>query len=164
MNKFISAVIITGFTVFTSPAALAIIPSYPGVSLNRVTLQLSSEQWASTTNARVIVSIDAAVKETELNKLRTDILEKLNQLAPKSDWNITRFERTEATSGLAQIRVDAETRLPEANLGALNEKAKSLSKPGETYRVAAIDFSPSLPELEKIRGDLRNKILADVKI
>jgi hypothetical protein len=164
MNKFISAAIITGFTVFTSPAALAVMPMpYPGVSLNRVTLQLSAEQWATTTSARVIVSIDAAVKETQLNKLRTDILAKLDHLAPKAEWNITRFERTEATSGLAQIRVDAETRVPEASLGALNEKAKSLSKPGETYRVAAIDFSPSLPELEKIRGDLRNKILNDVK-
>ena len=165
MNKFICAAIIAVFSVFTSPTVLAVMPMpYSGVSLNRVTLQLSSEQWASTTNARVIISIDAALKETQLNKLRTDILTKLDELAPKSEWNITRFERTEASSGLAQVRVDAETRVPEANLGALNEKAKSLSKPGETYRVAAIDFSPSLAELEKIRGSLRSKILADVQI
>ena len=165
MNKFICTVIIAGFSIFTSPTVLAVMPMpYPGVSLNRITLQLSSEQWASTTSARVIISIDAALKETQLNQLRTDLLEKLNQLAPKAEWNITRFDRTEATSGLAQVRVDAETRVAEANLGALNEKAKSLSKPGETYRVATIDFSPSLSELEKIRGNLRNKILADIQV
>jgi hypothetical protein len=165
MKKFISALIITilaGFTVFTSTAALAVMP-WPSVTLNRISLQMTAEQWAKTTNARILIGLDASVKETELNKLRSNILEKLDQMAPKADWNITRFERTEATSGLSQIRVEAETRVPETSLGSLYEKAKSLSKAGETYRIVGIDFSPNAVELEKVRADLRSKILADVK-
>ncbi|MFU8797333.1 MAG: hypothetical protein ACNA7Y_01360, partial [Gammaproteobacteria bacterium] len=144
--------IIASFAIFTSPTAFAMMPWPGGPTLNRVALSLTAEQWATTANARVIISMDASIKETELNKLRTSILDKLNQLAPKTDWNITRFDRTESSSGLVQVQIEAEARLPESSLSDLNEKTKTLSKAGEKYRILTIDFTPSLSELEKIRA------------
>lgn len=53
--------------------------------------------------------------------------------------------------------------MPEAALANLNKKAKSLSKPGQTYTIQDIQFTPSKAAIAKVRASLRNKIYMQAK-
>jgi len=125
--------------------------------LNEVLYQTSAEQWVKTATAEVTVEINASLTASQLAELRASILEKLNKLA-KSDWHITQFNSTANQSGLEQLQIFAQTRLAESALGNLRDAAKSISKPGETFTLASINFVPTLAENEAVRTQLRHLI------
>lgn len=129
--------------------------------LNRVNFQLSAERWATTDSAKVIVSVNATLDEAALSTAHQTIMGNLKKISPKAAWHITRFNRSKGQSGLEQLQVLAEARLPETELATLRSKAKSISKPGITFRVADIQFTPSQPEMEKTRSTLRAEIYQD---
>lgn len=133
------------------------------VEPNRVNFQLQSEQWVSTTTAEVTVVVDATLDKFGLSQARTQILAKLAALAKDADWHITVFDRMQNQSGLEQLRVEAQTRLPEKDLSNLRDKAKEISKPGLTFSIQNISFTPSLNEFEKARTDLRSLIYAEAQ-
>lgn len=171
MNRIKIATIITALSILTSPVAFADTPlaelmqKHPSHKasdvLNQITFPLAAEQWVNTTSAKVTVGINATLKEAQIAQLRTNTLKKLEQLLPKANWNITRFERTEDSSGLVKIQVDAETRVPEASISAVQEQAKKLSTEGETYRILNVDFSPDLTEISQAKSTLRAKLFKD---
>lgn len=125
--------------------------------LNQITLTMTSEKWVSTQNADVFISVDATLDQNQLATAHNDILDKLNQLA-KTDWHIIQFNRTQNSSGLEQLYVVAQARLPETALSKIRNDAKSLTHPGETYTVQSITFNPSTAELEAVRSQLRNDL------
>lgn len=128
---------------------------------NTIELQLQVEKWVNTTTALVTMSSDATLEKGNLTQTRGQILQKMNFLADKADWNITVFSIAQSDSGLEQLHVEAQARIAEDKLGSLRDKAKDASKPGLTIRVLSVDFSPSMTELEKAKAQLREQIYSD---
>lgn len=125
--------------------------------LHQITFTLTSEQWVTTQNADVFVGVDATLDQSQLASAHNDILQKLNKLA-KTDWHITQFNRSQNSSGLEQLSVVAQARLPETDLSKIRDDAKNLTHPGETFTVLNIAFTPSTAELEAVRAQLRNDL------
>src|SRR5689334_17947981 len=124
-NGFI--VLLSFFLATTTWADVSLDPLF-----NKVTLQLNAEQWVTTKSALVNVNINASVNDTTLEKIHSQILDKLNRLA-KGDWHLISYDRTQDKSGLESVQIVAQARLLETDLSGLRDKAKSMSKPGETY-------------------------------
>lgn len=131
--------------------------------LNQISLQLSAEQWATTQTANVTVSVDASLDKIGLANAQQTIIRQLTKIANGVDWHIVVFNRSQDQSGLEKLRVEAEARVPEKQLSGLRSKAKDISRPGETYRVANIDFSPSQQEIANTKAVVRAKIYAKAK-
>lgn len=130
-----------------------------------IQFQVRAEQWVKTSSALVTVGADATLsKGTSLAKIREEILKKFTDFSDnKTEWNITVLNTSPSDSGLEQIHLEAEARLPENKLAILRDKAKDLSKPGLTLHIISINFSPSLNELETARNSLRAEIYNDAK-
>ncbi len=126
--------------------------------LDKIMFQVTAEQWVETKSAVVNVAIDATLGKEDLAKARSNILNKLNKISDKGDWHITRFNRSQDRSGLERLSVSAQARLPGSALATLRAQAKSVSRPGETYSINNINFTPSLAEYETIRGQVRQNL------
>lgn len=126
--------------------------------LNTITLQLTAEQWVTTKSALVTVGVNASVSDNDLGKIQAQVIQKLHQLSSSDEWHVTSFMRSEDQSGLEKVQISAQARLPEAELTGLRQKAKSISKPGETYTLDNVDFSPSEGEVRAANTLLRTQI------
>ena len=132
-------------------------------ALNKVTYEVSAEEWAKTSTVMVNVGVDAVFNEDKLEQVRADILKKLNQLTPNAQWHVTNFARNQDQSGLERLQMQAQARVNNTALGNLRQQAKSLSKPGETITILNIDYSPSLAEIEATRMELHKQIYNQAK-
>lgn len=131
--------------------------------LNKILFQISAEKWASTQTAKVTVNINATLTDKQLGSIHNTVMDGLNQIIPKTDWHITQFNRNKNDSGLEQLSIMAEARVAGDVLANVQNNAKSISKPGITYTINAIDFSPSLAEIQKIEASLRAQIYVEIK-
>lgn len=131
--------------------------------LDKVTLSLQSEQWVTTKTALVDVGVNAAVTDQGIEKVQANVLDKLNQLSNKGEWHIVSFNRQLDKSGLESVQINAQTRLPQSELANLRNKAKAVSKPGETYTIDNVQFIPSEEELRQANVGLRNQIYQQAK-
>lgn len=130
-----------------------------------IELQLQTEQWVNTNQALVTISVDATIDKTNnFTEIRVQLLQKFAELADQgTTWNITTFSTSQSESGLEQIHVEAQARLQENKLNQLRTKVKDLSKPGLTLRLASIDFSPSVADMENVKAGLRTAIYNEAK-
>lgn len=128
---------------------------------NRIIYRVSAEKWVKTDDARVVVGVTAAVKDSDIAKMRSGLMVKLNKIS-QADWHITRFDRRVDQSGLESVNITATTRIKEDKLVDLRSKAKKVSQPGETYRINNIDFSPSMAAQQKVKDALRAEIYQKV--
>lgn len=131
--------------------------------LNQISLQLSAEQWVTTKTALVTVGVNASVSDTGLEKIQNEVLSKLNQISNKAEWHIISFNRNQDQSGLERVQMSAQIRLVSADLSGLRDKAKAISKPGETFTIDNVEFSPSADELRSANMALRQDIYQQVK-
>lgn len=131
--------------------------------LNKVVLQLQAEQWITTKTALVDVSINAAVTDQGIEKIQANVTQKLNQLSDKGEWHVLSFNRQLDRSGLESIQMKAQARLPQTELGNLRGKAKSISKPGETFTIDNVHFTPSNEEIRDANTALRNNLYLQAK-
>lgn len=131
--------------------------------LNKVTLQLNAEQWVSTKTALVSIGINASVSDAGIEKIQNQVLEKLKRLSSKADWHLVSFDRTLDKSGLEHLQITAEARLENNELGGLRDKVKEISKPGETYTIDNLQFTPSEDENREANNNLRNTIYQQAK-
>lgn len=131
--------------------------------LNKVLLQLHTEQWVTTKTALVNVGVNASVSDQGIVNVQNDVIQKLNQLSNKGEWHIVTFDRQLDKSGLESIQITAQARLPPSELGSLRDKAKAISKPGETFTIDNVQFIPSEDELRQANVTLRNNIYAQAK-
>lgn len=122
-----------------------------------VVINLAAEDWVTTKTARVVVGVEAAVTAQTTGTARADMQKAVNDLA-KGDWRLTSFNRTQDQTGLERWSAQYEARLPEAQLGGLNDGAKKASKPGMQLSVFTIDFSPTLEERQTAQNTLRTQI------
>lgn len=134
-----------------------------GSLLNKVSLNLQVQQWVTTKTALVIVGINAAVADQGIANVQATVLNKLKQLSDKGEWHVMSFNRQQDQSGLESIRITAQARLPQDQLSGLRDKAKSITKPGETYNIDDVQFVPSDDELKQAMISLRNDIYTQVK-
>lgn len=130
--------------------------------LNKVTLQFTAEQWAATKTALVNININVAVSDKGLEKIHSQVIAKLNSLS-KQDWHLISYERTQDKSGLESVQITAQARLPETELSGLRDKTKAVSRPGETYTIDSIQFSPSESEMRDAQNILRENIYQQAK-
>lgn len=143
---------------------LGIIPSAAKADMPRpddaVIFDLSAEDWVTTKTARVDVSVEAAVTSSNAGKMRADMLKAVGDVA-QADWKLTAFNRSQDQTGLERWSATFEARVPEAQLGGLNDNAKKASKAGMQLTVSETDFTPTLEEVQAAQSQLRAKIVKD---
>lgn len=164
--KSLSKLILTlSLLIGTVTAANAVIlPPQINPPLNQVMFQVNAEQWVTTANPKVIIAVNAATAEDNLSDVYGSIKQKLRKVGGDTQWRISTFQRSQDKSGLEQVYVTAEARLPEAQLNKLREQLKSISKAGETYTIAGIDYSPTLIERQAALADLRTNLYNQIKL
>lgn len=126
--------------------------------MNRITMNLVQEQWATTNTAKVIVNVAAVLDKAGLARTHQQINKNLKRISGKGEWHITQFNRMKDPSGLEKLNIRAEARIPESDLTGLRDRAKQVSRPGEKYTIATISFNPSVADIEKTKEAVRNKI------
>ena len=131
--------------------------------LNKVSLQLRAEQWVTTKTALVNVGINAAVTDQGIDKIQAEVMQKLSQFSDKAEWHIVSFNRQMDKSGLESIQITAQARLMQDELSGMRDKAKAISKPGETFTVDNVQFIPSDDEMRQANTALRSTIYQQAK-
>ncbi len=131
------------------------------MELDKVVFQVSAKQWVSTQSALLTVNINATLSNADLIKLRADIMKNLNQVAA-GEWQLTQFERSQDSSGLEKLFVAAQARILQANMSDIYKNAKAVTKPGATYEVTAVEFKPSLDELQQVKMQLRERLYIQI--
>jgi len=131
--------------------------------LNEVSMQFLAEQWVASKTALVTVGVNASVSDSALDTVQSEVLSKLNQITNKGEWHIVSFNRSQDQSGLERIQISAQIRLSSSDLGGLRNKAKAITKPGETFTIDNVEFTPSADELRAVNTSLRNDIYQQIK-
>lgn len=129
----------------------------PEVVLDSVFFQVAAKQWVTTQTALLTVSINVTLSNADMVKARADIMGKLAKVA-NGEWHLTQFDRSQDSSGLEKLYVQAQARIPQSSLTNVYQNAKSVSKPGAVYEIGSIEFKPSLDEVQQIRTQLRERL------
>lgn len=127
------------------------------IALDKVMFRVAAKQWVSTETALLTVTINATLNNADLVQARADIMTRLSKIA-KGEWHLTQFDRSQDSSGLEKLFVEAQARIPQADLTDIYKNAKDVSKPGASYTVTGVEFKPSLQEIEGIKAALRTKL------
>lgn len=143
-----------------SPLALAQ-DEVPKLVLDKVLFQIASKQWVTTQTALLSVSINVTLSSADLVKARADIMLRLNKIA-KGEWHLVEFDRSQDSSGLEKLYVQAQVRVDQSALTDIYQNAKSTSIPGAKYEVSSVEFKPSLEETQAIRAKLREQLYQQV--
>lgn len=131
--------------------------------LNKVIFPLRAEKWVTTQTAAVYVGVNASVSDAGIEKIQSQILGQLQQLSNQGEWHVISYYRQEDKSGLESIQIRAEARLPQTELANLRSKAKAMSKPGRTFTIDDVQFTPSDAELTAANVMLRGMIYQQAK-
>lgn len=150
------------FPVVSNAVVMSPIQPLQQPILNQVEYQTGVEGWVASDTADVVVNVSASLTEDQLAKAHSDILGKLNDIA-KADWHITQFNRNANQSGLEQLQVVADARLPESALINVRSAAKKISKEGETFTIGDINFAPALADTIAERETLREQIYQNIQ-
>lgn len=126
------------------------------LTLDKISFQLTSKTWVSTQTAVLKVTVNASL-DADLVQARTKMMANLAKIA-SGDWHIVRFDRFQDSSGLEKLSVLAQLRVAQKQLVHLYDKAKQVSKPGETYQIAGIEFTPELTEIQSAKAGLRQTL------
>jgi hypothetical protein len=132
--------------------------------LNKVSLRFSAEQYVPTTTALVTITFNASVNSADLQSIQDVLLTQLAGLYDaKGGWHVTSYNTSQDQSGLEKVQIQAQSRLPSSALPTLRDKTKKLSKPGETYTVDNVLFTPSEDEVRTAEMSLRGQIYQQAK-
>jgi hypothetical protein len=148
-----------GFMSIT-PFAWADNPA-PELVLDQVYFQVAAKKWVSTQTALLNVSINVTLNNADLVKARADIMDSLNKIA-KGEWHLLEFDRSQDSSGLEKLYVQAQARVDQSALTDIYQNAKSVSMPGAKYEVSGVEFKPSLEETQAVRAKIREQLYQQV--
>lgn len=129
---------------------------------DRIVLELTVEDWVETETATAVIAVDVAVESGTFGQARAEIERILGTISSTAPWRLTQFQRLNDDAGFERWRILAEARLPGAELAGLDQAAKNASKPGATFRIARIDYTPTLEEREALEAELRARIYRKV--
>lgn len=124
---------------------------------DRVTLSLQAENWVTTSTARVVLQVDAAVAGSSAGSMR-EAMQKAVEGVVKAEWRLTGFSRSSDATGLERWNASYEARVPESALGGIHDTVKKASKAGMQLTVGEIAFDPTLAETEAAQAKLRTDI------
>ncbi|KTD46465.1 hypothetical protein [Legionella quateirensis] len=133
----------------------------PQLVLDKVLFQISAKQWVTTQTALLNVSINVTLSSADLVRARADIMDSLNKIA-KGDWHLIEFDRSQDSSGLEKLFVQAQARVDQSALTDIYQNAKSVSMPGAKYEISGVEFKPSLEETQAVRAKVREKLYQQV--
>lgn len=133
----------------------------PKMVLDKVDFQISARQWVTTKTALLGVSINITLNNADLVKARADILTSLNKIA-QGDWHLLEFDRSQDSSGLEKLFVQAQARIDQGALTDIYQHAKEVSKPGAQYTVSSVEFKPSLEEVQSVRAAIRTQLYQQI--
>jgi hypothetical protein len=143
-----------------APFAIAdVIP--PRLTLDKILFQVSAKQWVTTQSALLGVNINVTLSNADLVKARSDIMERLNKVA-QGDWHLLEFERSQDSSGLEKLYVQAQARVNQSALTDIYKNAKSVSVPGAKYEISNVEFKPSLEETQMVLAKVREQLYQQV--
>jgi hypothetical protein len=131
--------------------------------MNKVTIQLQAEQWVTTKTVLLTVVANSTVTDQDIGQVQSGILEKLKRISDQGQWHVVSFNRQQDQSGLENIRILAQVRLPQTDLAGLRNKAKAMSKPGETFAIDNVQFVPSEDETREAMSALRTNLYLQAK-
>ena len=164
ISKKLSFVFLIGlFSIFSVEADnnLPVLPPLPPI-LDEISFQVAAEQWVNTTTALVTVTVNAVLDTKGLIDIHQQVADNLAHFSKAASWHVTQFNRTHDQSGLEQVTIQAQARLPQNELANLRTEAKAISKPGETYTISDVVYTPSLAEIEAASLQLRNQLYAQI--
>lgn len=133
----------------------------PPLVLDKVLFQISAKQWVTTQKAILSVNINVTLNNADLVKARAEIMNSLNKIA-KGDWHLIAFDRSQDSSGLEKLYVQAQVRVDQTELTDIYEHAKSVSIPGAKYEVSGVEFKPGLEEMQAVRAKIREQLYQQV--
>lgn len=133
----------------------------PTIVLDKIQFEMSSKQWVTTQKAILSVSINATLNNADLVKARADIMTRLNKIV-KGDWHLVAFDRSQDSSGLEKLSVQAQARVDQTDLTNIYQNAKSVSEPGAKYEISGVEFKPGLEEIQEVRAKIREQLYQKV--
>ncbi|KTD13644.1 hypothetical protein Lgra_0779 [Legionella gratiana] len=136
-------------------------PPQPQLVLDKIDFQLSAKQWVTTQTALLGVTINVTLSSADLVKARADIMERLNKIA-KGDWHLIQFDRSQDSSGLEKLYVQAQARVSQEVLTDIYQNAKTVSSPGAQYEISSVDFKPSFDETQVVLTQIRQRLYQQV--
>jgi hypothetical protein len=136
-------------------------PIIPPLVLDKVLFQVSSKQWVTTQSALLGVRINVTLSSADLVKARSDIMERLNKIAA-GEWHLVEFDRSQDSSGLEKLDVQAQARVNQSVLTHIYQNAKSVSIPGAKYEIFSVEFKPSLEETQAVLAKVRDQLYQQV--
>ncbi|QLZ67913.1 hypothetical protein FOLKNPGA_00690 [Legionella sp. PC1000] len=140
----------------------ALPPSFPPqLVLDKIDFQLSAKQWVTTQTALLGVNINVTLTSADLVKARADIMERLTKIA-KGEWHLIEFNRSQDSSGLEKLYVQAQARVSQEVLTDIYKNAKEVSLPGAKYEISSVDFKPSFDETQAVLGQIRQRLYQQV--
>lgn len=131
------------------------------VALDTVMFQVAAKQWVSTQTALLNVNINVTLSNADLVKARNEIMSKLGAIA-SGEWHLVQFDRSQDSSGLEKLYVQAQARVSQSSLTNIYQNAKAVTKPGASYEIGSVDFKPSLGEIQQVRAQLREQLYKQV--
>lgn len=136
-------------------------PPQPQLVLDKIDFQISAKQWVTTQTALLGVNINVTLSSADLVKARADIMERLNKIA-KGEWHLIEFDRSQDSSGLEKLYVQAQARVSQEALTDIYKNAKDVSLPGAKYEVSSVDFKPSFDETQAVLSQVRQRLYQQV--
>ena len=133
----------------------------PQLVLDRIFFQVSAKQWVTTQSALLGVNINVTLSSADLVKARADIMDSLNKIA-KGDWHLLEFDRSQDSSGLEKLFVQAQVRVDQSALTDIYKNAKAESAPGAKYEISNVDFKPSLEETQAVYAKVREQLYQQI--
>lgn len=138
-------------------SSLALACPHNNMNNNTVTLPLSAQTWVKSQTAKVIVELNASLKQKQVLDLPKKLHKNLHKLADQN-WHITHFNKESAKSGLDKVTIQAQTRLDNQAILKLKKQLKDVSEAGMTYHLKKVDYKPSFKQLQHNRAQLRQSI------
>jgi len=137
-------------------SGLITLPAY--ADNHTINMEMKEKTWINTSRAKVVISINATLKNKKMSQLRQEIQSNLNQVYGQDNWHLIRFDRKQNQSGLEQIVAGARGRMEQQQLTNIRQKLNKLNEPGLKYQIAQISYAPSLSDREKALKQLRERI------
>lgn len=143
--------------------ALQAVAHDSSLTRNLVVYPIEVEQWVTTKTAKTNIEVNATLDKQQDTTIQQKIMQDLAKIAPAA-WHVTRFNRSQSSSGLNTVQATVEARLSDTMLADLNSKVTKISKPGMKYKVVGIQFTPSFDEKQAARDSLRDKVYQRTKV
>ena len=87
----------------------------------------------------------------------------MQQLAPSKNWHIVSFNQAKSSSGLQNVTVLAQARLPSHDLANLSTNAARLNAQGVNYKITNINFSPSFAQIQATKSAIRQTLYKQIQ-